>query len=82
MKNEVITVELDTVIKHRSQREFRPINRARSGGLEVIGDGRIIRKILKKRHAQGASIDAVVEVRRGEALCFKPKPLKWWLERR
>lgn len=79
MKNNTITIRLDTVRKYRNASEYRLIGRARSGGLEVVGDGRLIRKILQQRHAAGASLEATVEVFRGETLCFVRAPLKSWV---
>lgn len=74
-----ITVHLDVVRKYRNRHEFRDIGRARSGRYEVVGEGAITRPLLKKMYADGAPIEAIVEVFRGDTLCFRPAPLKSWV---
>ena len=79
MQVDKIIVYLDTIPKIRNCSEYRMINRARSGDLELIGDGPIVQKLLRKRFEQGASKEAIVEVYRGDTLCFVPTPLKSWV---
>jgi hypothetical protein len=79
MNREKITVQLDAVRKYRNKSEYRTIPRVRCNDLEVIGDGKIIRRILRQAHDEGASLDALVEVYRGETLCFRLAPLKAWI---
>ena len=79
MNNQKITVQLDTVRKYRNSIEYRPIGRARSDGYEVVGEGAFIRSMLKNMYADGAPIEATVQVFRGDTLCFRPMPLKSWV---
>lgn len=79
MQADKITVYLDTIPKIRNSSEYRMINRARSGDLELIGGGPIVQKLLRKLYQQGAPKEAIVEVYRGDTLCFVPIPLKSWV---
>lgn len=74
-----ITVHLDTVRRYRNKHEYREVGRARSSHHEVVGEAALLRPLLKKIHADGAPIEAIVEVFRGDTLCFRPAPLKAWI---
>ena len=78
MNREKITVRLDAVRKYRNKSEYRTVQRARCNDIEVIGDGPVIRRVLHQVHEAGVPIDAVVEVYRGETLCFRRMTLETW----
>ena len=73
-----IRITLDTVRRYRSKSEYRPVARARSGQFEAIGDGMVIRDLCRVLSTNNYPIDALVEVWRGEVLCFRLMPLKQW----
>lgn len=81
MNREIITVWLDSVRQCRNTSEYRTVNRATCGDIVSVGDGNNIVKVLTEAHAQGTPDQAVVHVRRGDTLCFKPTPLKSWVNR-
>lgn len=78
-----LTIKLDTVKKARGTQEWRPVNRARFRGLEEVGDGFVLMKlmatILQVFPTQNRSL---VYVYRGDTLCFNPIPLEDWFKKR
>ena len=73
----MLRIELDEVKKWRGKSEYREIPRARCGNIEVVGYGEIVAKLCAELAElyDGAEI---VEVFRGETLCFKPRELGIW----
>ncbi len=69
-------IELDTIRKHRSEKEWRNINRARCGDFEETGDGRVIVNLCRKMADSGLSGE--VEVWRGAQLVFPAYSLEKW----
>ena len=83
-----IVIHMDSVKKYRNKSEWRPVNRAiltwtdPSGNtttMEKIGDGFLIRLLLRDFHEDFPQINAQVEVWRGDTLCFVRCPLFQWL---
>ncbi len=76
-----ILIELDSVRKDSNKSEYRNVNRAvcREFGLEVIGDGPIIKKLLKDLDEHNCDISRGVEIRRSGVLCFNVVPLNLWI---
>lgn len=78
-----IIVTLDSVVKHRSTKEYRRINRAISGQLEVVGDGCIIKQLLATiLDSEPTRKDDLVYVYRGDTLCFNPITLQDWFKKK
>lgn len=76
----VIIVELDSVKKWRNTKEYRWQNRARVGSLEYVGDGEIIRPVLRLALEQNPSLaNATVYVQRNGTNVFNPMPMQKWL---
>lgn len=74
---DTIRIYLDTVRVYRNKSEYRPMNRARSSlGHEIKGDGFIVSKMASILRAENPHFDGLLEVYRGETLCFVPVPLK------
>jgi len=71
-------IELDSVRKYRNAREWHEVPRARCNGLEIVGYGKIIRQLCASLAEQGADLEGLVEVYRGDTLCFAKVPLKRW----
>lgn len=76
-----VEVKLDTVPKHRNSKEWRPLPRAtcEEFGLEVTGDGHLVKKMVSLLHENKCQISRVLRVTRGDTLVFKEVPLKSWL---
>lgn len=75
----VIRIELDNVRKYRNASEYHEVPRARCEGIEKTGQGRLIKAICNELAAQNRDINEVVEVWRGDTLCFNRAPLKLWI---
>jgi len=67
-------VYLDSVIKHRNEKEYRPINRARWKDLESVGDGDNLKAIA--RLMLEAGVVGYVDVYRGKTPVFLSVPLE------
>ena len=74
----MIRIKLDSVIKHRNKSEYRPVNRASAEGIEIIGDGYIIRRLCQKLVDEGHT--GQVEVWRDGTLVFPAAELTKWAE--
>lgn len=72
-----VRIELDTIRKHRNAKEYRPINRARCGSMEQVGDGAIIQRLCANLLAHHDP-ETVVHVYRNGTLCFRPESLSVW----
>ena len=73
----MLKIELDAVKKWRNKSEYREIPRARCGNTAVIGHGRVIAQLCAEL-AEVYQCDEMVEVWRGDTLCFKPQELGFW----
>jgi hypothetical protein len=74
-------IELDTVRRYRGKREYNMMQRARCEGLEVVGNGFIVREICKLLRGAGKPLEEPIEVYRGVTSCFVVMPLQRWLKR-
>lgn len=61
-------IQLDTVTKHRNSQECRPVNRAKWGDLESVGDGDNLRSIALLMMEAG--VVGQVDVYRGKTPVF------------
>ena len=78
MENRIV-VRLDSVQKFRpnNRTEYRFVNRAFFGDLEVVGDGYILTRLLHKIiEVMPERMDDEVLVYRGETLCFEPATIR------
>lgn len=73
-------VELDSIRKYRSPKEWRPVGRARCGDIESVGDGSNLRAVLQKMADLGMS--GPVEVVRGQTVVFPANSLENWLRKK
>lgn len=69
-------IELDSVRIDRNDSEYRMVNRARCGDLEVIGDGLIIRNLAKLMLEQG--LGGQCTVHRNEMQVFSAQNVSDW----
>jgi len=74
-------IELDTVRRYRGKREYNIMQRARCEGLEVVGNGFIVREMCKLLRGAGKPLEEPIEVYRGVTSCFIVMPLQRWLKR-
>ena len=74
-------IELDTVRRYRGKREYNVMQRARCEGLEVVGNGFIVRELCKLLRDAGKPLEEPIEVYRGVTSCFVVMPLQRWLKR-
>ena len=74
-------IELDTVRRYRGKREYSMMQRARCEGLEVVGNGFIVREMCKLLRGAGKPLEEPIEVYRGVTSCFVVMPLQRWLKR-
>jgi hypothetical protein len=74
-------IELDTVRRYRGKREYNMMQRARCEGLEVVGNGFIVREMCKLLRGAGKPLEEPIEVYRGVTSCFVVMPLQRWLKR-
>ena len=74
-------IELDTVRRYRGKREYNMMQRARCEGLEVVGNGFIVREMCKLLRGAGKPLEEPIEVYRGVTSCFAVMPLQRWLKR-
>ena len=58
-------IELDTVRRYRGKREYNMMQRARCEGLEVVGNGFIVREMCKLLRGAGKPLEEPIEVYRG-----------------
>jgi len=74
---ETIRIDLDEVRVYRSKNEYRPVGRARTSlGHEITGDGPKLAKLASILREENPQFDGLLEVYRGDTLCFIPMPLK------
>lgn len=67
----MLTVVLDSVKRTRGKEEWRMVPRASALGVEVVGDGTILRNLLTELVKDGkVSRDEPLRVLRGEMSCF------------
>ena len=79
---EPIKVYLSSEPKWRNGQEYRPVNVAECEGFKSVGDGANIVYVLNSIYeANKSQISRLVEVYRGDTLCFHPAPLKTWLSK-
>jgi hypothetical protein len=69
-------IELDSVRKYRSAAEWRPVNRARCGEIEAVGDGSVI--VACARLMLDSGMSGVVEVWRGQTKVFAAQSVEKW----
>ena len=74
-------IDLDTVRRYRGKREYNMMQRARCEGLEVVGNGFIVRELCKLLRDAGKPLEEPIEVYRGVTSCFIVMPLQRWLKR-
>ena len=74
-------IELDTVRRYRGKREYNMMQRARCEGLEVVGNGFIVREMCNLLRGAGKPLEEPIEVYRGVTSCFVVMPLQRWLKR-
>ena len=74
-------IELDTVRSYRGKQEYNMMQRARCEGLEVVGNGFIVREMCKLLRGAGKPLEEPIEVYRGVTSCFVVMPLQRWLKR-
>jgi hypothetical protein len=75
-----VEVKLDSVVKARGQNEWRDVPRASALGVEVVGDGNIIVKLLTELvMAQKIGMSDIVHVFRGDVACFVPMKVEKWV---
>jgi len=76
-----IRIELDSVTKWRNTKEYRTVPRARCEeyDMEVVGDGLIVKKLIRDLYEQNPQISGDVMVFRSGTLCFTPAPIKSWV---
>ena len=73
----IIRVNLDSIRVYRNKSEYRSVPRARSNlGHEIVGDGPIIARMAALLRKENPEFEGLLEVHRGDTLCFKPAPLK------
>lgn len=80
-----IVIRLDSIQKFRpgSRAEYRYVNRASFGDLEIVGDGYLLTRILQEiSEVSPERMDDQVMVYRGETLCFEPASLRRWVAKR
>lgn len=74
---DTIRINLDAVRVYRNKSEYRTTPRARSSlGHELTGDGRIVSKLAAVLREENPQFEGLLEVYRGDTLCFIPTPLK------
>lgn len=74
---ESIRIDLDAIRVNRSPNEWHTTQRARSSlGHEIVGHGFIVAKLASILRAENPRFEGLLEVYRGETLCFVPMPLK------
>ena len=72
-----IRIDLDAVRVYRNKSEYRTKTRARSSlGHEIIGDGYIVSRLASILRQENPRFEGLLEVYRGDTLCFVPMPLK------
>lgn len=75
-------IELDTVRRYdRFGGTYDKVQRARCEGLEVVGNGFIVREMCKLLRGAGKPLEEPIEVYRGVTSCFVVMPLQRWLKR-
>ena len=72
-----LRITLDSVPKYRNAQEWRPVGRATCGDAERVGDGNIIAQLCHDL-SETYPADTLVEVWRGETLCFSAAPIGVW----
>ena len=73
----MLKIELDSVKVWRNKNEYQNTPRARCGNQEVVGHGMIVAKLCADLASLYAS-DELVEVWRGDMLCFHRQTLAKW----
>lgn len=74
---DTIRIELDAVRVYRNKQEYRTKPRARSSlGHEISGDGPLVPKLAAILRKENPEFEGLLEVYRGNTLCFIPAPLK------
>ena len=72
-----VRITLDSVRVHRNKSEYRNIPRARSSqGHELVGDGPLVARMAAILREENPGFEGLLEVYRGDTLCFIPVPLK------
>ncbi len=72
-----IRITLDAVRVNRNKSEYRNIPRARSSqGHELVGDGPLVARMAAILRDENPGFEGLLEVYRGDTLCFIPVPLK------
>ena len=74
----MLRIELDEVKKWRNKSEFQRVPRARHGNLAITGYGKIVAKICAELSEIYDGTE-MVEVWRGDMLCFQPQTLERWI---
>ena len=74
---ETIRIDLDEVKVHRNAGEYHFKGRARSSlGHEVVGHGPNLTNLVAILREENPHFEGLLEVYRGDTLCFNPMPLK------
>ncbi|WP_342070564.1 hypothetical protein [Yoonia algicola] len=74
---ETIRINLDAVRVYRNKGEYREVGRARTSlGHEITGDGAKLAKLASILREENPDFNGLLEVYRGDTLCFIPMPLK------
>jgi hypothetical protein len=74
---DTIRIDLDAVRVYRNKHEYRTKPRAKSSlGHEITGDGPLVSKLAAILREENPEFDGLLEVYRGDTLCFIPTPLK------
>lgn len=72
-----IRITLDAVRVNHNKSEYRNIPRARSSqGHELVGDGPLVARMAAILRDENPGFEGLLEVYRGDTLCFIPVPLK------
>lgn len=80
-----IVIKLDSVKKFRpnSKTEYRFVNRATFGDLQLVGDGHLLTRILREiSEVSPERMGEEVLVYRGDKLCFNPATLRRWVAKK
>jgi len=76
-----LTLTIDSVKKERNSSEYRYVPRIRYGEHERSGDGYIVFLFLRDLLVAGIIEETdIVEIYRGETLCFVPTTVKMWVD--
>lgn len=74
---DTIRIDLDAVRVYRNKHEYRTKPRAKSSlGHEITGDGPLVSKLAAILREENPEFDGLLEVYRGDTLCFIPTHLK------